>query len=123
MDSLGRMARGLAHDLNNVLATILGHAEIVKMKTLKNPATQEHLEQIILSTERVGIMINRMLTYSGRTSIPKKSVNPTVHLESVFNAVATLQPAEITMQISLSPELKYSDRSFRLEEHSKLITK
>ena len=45
MDSLGRMARGLAHDLNNVLATILGHAEIVKMKTSKNPATQEHLEQ------------------------------------------------------------------------------
>ena len=39
MESLGRMARGMAQDLNNVLTMILGHAEIVKMKTEQHTIT------------------------------------------------------------------------------------
>ena len=53
MDSLGRMARGLAHDLNNVLATVLGHAEIVKMKTVSDHETHTNLDQSTAGTERV----------------------------------------------------------------------
>ena len=66
MDSLGRLARGLAHDLNNVLSTVLGHAEIVKMETPIDSQTHSHLEQIVSGTQRAAVLIDRLLTYSGK---------------------------------------------------------
>ena len=47
MDSLGRLARGMAHDLNNVLSTILGHAEMARIKTPATNQTITHLDQVI----------------------------------------------------------------------------
>lgn len=38
MDSLGKLACGIAHDFRNVLSTILGLCELVKMDDGKNPA-------------------------------------------------------------------------------------
>ena len=37
MESLGRMARGMAHDLNNVLAAVVGHAELAALKLPPTP--------------------------------------------------------------------------------------
>ena len=85
MDSLGRMARGLAHDLNNVLATVLGHAEIVKMKTVSDHETHTNLDQIIAGTERAAGILDRMLTYTGKRMVLEKSIHPQRYIESIFH--------------------------------------
>ena len=40
MDSIGRLAGGIAHDFNNILTSILGYAEIMRLK-YKDPSTRE----------------------------------------------------------------------------------
>ena len=107
MDSLGRMARGLAHDLNNVLATVMGHAEIVKLKLPINHDTHSHLDQIVSGTHRAAGMIDRMLAYSGKRDMLDEVIDPTPHLEAVFESVATLQPSIVTMRLDSAIDLPH----------------
>ena len=85
----------------------MGHAEIVKMKISTDDDIHSNLNQIISGTERAAGMIDRMLTYSGKRAVFEKVTNPTLHIESVFKSVATLQPPTVTMQLDLSTELPH----------------
>lgn len=107
MDSLGRMARGMAHDLNNVLATIMGHAEIVKIKTISDTAAAAHLEQIIFGSQRAALLIDRMLTYSGKKSLVSHRINPGERIQAIFESMATLQPRSLVMNIELVEKLPH----------------
>ena len=43
------MAKGIAHDMNNLLTTILGHAEIARMKTPEDSRSRSQ-EQVVSGT-------------------------------------------------------------------------
>ena len=105
MDSLGRLARGMAHDLNNVLSTILGHADMAKLKTQRGGETLPHLNQVILGSHRASLLIDRMLTYSGKRYQDAAPLDPKQRIVSLFNSVATLQPDCVSMHIEISDTL------------------
>ena len=105
MDSLGRLARGMAHDLNNILSTVLGHAEMAKLKTQRGGETLSHLNQVIVGSHRASRLIERMLTYSGKRYKNAGAIDPRQRIVSLFNSVATLQPESVSMQIEMSDAL------------------
>ena len=105
MESLGRMARGMAHDLNNVLSMILGYAEIAKLNTEKNNPIHFQLDQVIFGTQRAAMLIDRMLTYSGKRSFATQCINPTELIRPIFESVESLQPSSVSMNIEISPNL------------------
>ena len=47
MDVIGRLAGGVAHDFNNMLAGILGHAELIEMKIDETSPIKRHVGPII----------------------------------------------------------------------------
>jgi PAS domain S-box-containing protein len=57
--ALGQMAAGIAHDLNNTLATVLGQAELLRLRT-RSPEIQEGL-QILQTAAADGAEIVRRL--------------------------------------------------------------
>lgn len=65
MEALGVLAGGVAHDFNNVLATILGNAEFAMEMAPENDQLRELLEIIIESSQRAGRFCQQMLAYSG----------------------------------------------------------
>lgn len=105
MDSLGRMARGLAHDLNNVLAAVIGHAELAKMKLPRDAPAELHLRQIIEGSQRAAALMNRMMTYSGRVDREHDPIAPKEPIEAAFYSVQPLQEASCRMTIELDDEL------------------
>ena len=62
MESLGRLARGIAHDMNNVMYTITGHAELARIQSGGN---NKHLARVISGCKKASLLLERMLTYSG----------------------------------------------------------
>jgi two-component system cell cycle sensor histidine kinase/response regulator CckA len=63
MEAVGRVARGLAHDFNNVLLVMRGFGELIVAKTT-NEAVGRHAEKIVGEAERAAAMIRRLLVFT-----------------------------------------------------------
>jgi PAS domain S-box-containing protein len=68
---LGRLAAGVAHEINNPLAGILIYAEILKRDLEENTEARNNMEIIIEQTVRCQQIVNRLLEFS-RQSLGQK---------------------------------------------------
>ncbi len=67
LESIGILAGGIAHEFNNILMGIMGHAELALMYGEQLPKrVQDNLEQIRRATERAAKLTKQLLTYAGK---------------------------------------------------------
>ena len=70
--SLGRMAAGVAHEINNPLAGILIYAELLARELEQDSPIRENVEVIINQTMRCQQIVNRLLDFSRQSLGQKK---------------------------------------------------
>ncbi|MEE9913584.1 MAG: PAS domain S-box protein [Deltaproteobacteria bacterium] len=75
MESLGTMAGGIAHELNNVLGALIGYAELMLMKIPSEDPLKKNLHNIVKSGERATAIIKDMLTLARRGGALSEVVN------------------------------------------------
>ena len=63
MESIGTLAGGIAHDLNNVLGPIIMSLDLLKMN-FPDPASQELLDIISTSAQRGADMVRQVLSFA-----------------------------------------------------------
>jgi two-component system, cell cycle sensor histidine kinase and response regulator CckA len=64
MEAIGRLAAGVAHDFNNMLTAIRGHAELVLKRESSGTAAQADLRQIMRATDRAARLTRQLLAFS-----------------------------------------------------------
>ncbi len=62
--ALGRMAAGVAHDFNNILAIILGYADAARRKGPDDPRARARLEEIVKAADRGTALIAQILDFA-----------------------------------------------------------
>ncbi len=72
MASLGRLAAGVAHEINNPLTGVLTYSSFLLKRTQNNPELQEDLKVIVRETKRSREIVKSLLDFA-RQSIPKKN--------------------------------------------------
>ena len=72
MASLGRLAAGVAHEINNPLTGVLTYSSFLLKRTKNNPEIQEDLNVIVRETLRSREIVKSLLDFA-RQSVPKKS--------------------------------------------------
>jgi signal transduction histidine kinase/CheY-like chemotaxis protein len=88
MEALGRLAGGVAHDFNNALAAIGGHASLGSTSPdLEN--ARRHFAQIKEATKRAGEITSRLLAFSRRRPIDSEDLSVD---ESIRESVSLLGP-------------------------------
>ncbi|MEN8444945.1 MAG: PAS domain S-box protein, partial [Cyanobacteria bacterium J06555_13] len=86
LESLGRLAGGIAHDLGNVLTPILGVAQLLRITQAgADSSTQEHLEILENSAKRGAKMVKQILTFAQGSSEEKTMVDVDVLLQEVID--------------------------------------
>lgn len=75
MESIGRLAGGVAHDFNNMLSIILGYAEISMMDVPESDKLWRNLNQISKAAERSRDITRQLLAFSRKEIIAPKPVN------------------------------------------------
>nr|NJM01692.1 PAS domain S-box protein [Desulfobacula sp.] len=75
MESVGRLAGGVAHDFNNMLGVILGHAELALEQTEEHYDIHSHLEEIQNAAKRSAELTKQLLTFARKQIIEPKMLN------------------------------------------------
>ncbi|OGR08850.1 MAG: hypothetical protein A3K23_06385, partial [Desulfobacca sp. RBG_16_58_9] len=92
--SLGRLAAGVAHEINNPLAGILIYAEILKRDMEEDAAGHQHVEEIINQTLRCKQIVTRLLEFS-RQSLGHKTL---VDLNDIISRCVKLIGHQVLFQ-------------------------
>jgi PAS domain S-box-containing protein len=66
LDSIGRLAGGLAHDFNNILGVVLGAAELALTEPEVPPALQHLISDIREAGEKAGRLTRQLLQFARR---------------------------------------------------------
>jgi len=75
MESLGTLAGGVAHDLNNVLGIVVGYAEMLMDELDESNPMRNDLEKILEGGNRSAAIVQDLLTLARRGVQTKKTVN------------------------------------------------
>ncbi len=70
--SLGRLAAGVAHEINNPLTSILLYANLMREKMEKDHPLEKNLAYILEDTERCKEIVKNLLAYSRQTTPTRK---------------------------------------------------
>jgi len=98
MFSLGRLAAGVAHEINNPLTGVLTYSSFLLKRTKDNPELQEDLKVIVRETKRSREIVKGLLDFA-RQSVPKKhKVKPR---EIIDRAVSVVNNQLILKHIKL----------------------
>jgi PAS domain S-box-containing protein len=101
LESLGVLASGLAHDLNNLLAGILGHNDLALSQLAPNHPACNNIERAMQGAEGAADLAKQMLAYSGRGQLNVLATDLSV---LVKENISLLQ-AGLSKQVQLSTVL------------------
>lgn len=102
-EALGKLASGVAHDVNNALTTVLGNAELLKLSL--PPGEQQAFAQDILTAARTATQTTRQLLNLNRNSAPKPvQTDPVEVVHTVSRLVGRLLPGSICLQLDCSSQ-------------------
>ena len=73
LEAVGRLAAGVAHDVNNVLTAILGYAELIG-STTDNQQVNDWLHGIAEASSQASGVTEALLTFSRKTAVEKRPV-------------------------------------------------
>jgi len=75
MDSIGRLAGGVAHDFNNMLSAIISSAQLALIKGGNEAPFKEYLNNIIKAGSRSADLTRQLLSFARKQTIAPKYIN------------------------------------------------
>lgn len=105
MESVGRLAAGVAHDLNNILMAIGGLRSLVAMKVPEGDPAHEELDEVRVQLNRAEELVRRLLLVA-RMRAPADNaarVDLTAELRAIAATVRHLLPYHVQLEVTLPP--------------------
>jgi PAS domain S-box-containing protein len=97
MESVGRLAGGVAHDFNNMLGVILGHVELAMEKVEKKHRLYSDLIEIKTAAQRSADLTRQLLTFARKQTISPKQLNLNDTVESMLKMLRRLIGEDIDL--------------------------
>ena len=104
LESIGLLAAGIAHDLNNVLSPIMCSAPMLR-DSLNNPGDLEILEILELSAARSAALVKQILGFAHSTSGELQSTQIKHVAREVIGLIMETFPKSIRVQSELPADL------------------
>ncbi len=64
LEALGKLAGGVAHDFNNILAAVIGFGEVARQAAPEGSKQAHHLDQVLQAGQRGKAVVERILAFS-----------------------------------------------------------
>jgi signal transduction histidine kinase len=109
LESIGTLAGGVAHEINNPVNGIMGYAQLIRDETeSKAPQLAEYAGEILRETERVATIVKNLLGFARQD---KQSSSP-ARLVDIVNAVLSLVQAvmrhdQVALEVDVPEDLPF----------------
>lgn len=97
LEALGTLAGGISHDINNILSSIWGHAQILEMRKCVPLGDRESLQGILTACARARDLVKQILSFS-RKSTPETTP---IQLGDIVQETISLLRATLPSNISI----------------------
>ncbi len=107
LESIGRLAGGVAHDLNNLLTPILGYGELLLDEAARVDPRREPLEQILNAGLRARNLVRQLLAFSRKQTLEFKPLDLNLLLKDFEKLLRRTIREDIAIQMELKAELPF----------------
>jgi PAS domain S-box-containing protein len=105
IDSIGRLAGGVAHDFNNILAVICGHTDLALAQLSPDAPLRSNLECIQESAERAANLTRQLLAFARRQVIEPRRINLNELIVNLNKMLRRLIGEDIKLVTQTAPDL------------------
>jgi PAS domain S-box-containing protein len=105
MESLGTLAGGIAHDLNNVLTPVMMSIELLKYDSSKDPGRQEILDAIQVSCRRGADLVRQVLTFSRGLESERRPIRMRELIDELNGMICESFPRNIKIVVRVADDL------------------
>jgi two-component system cell cycle sensor histidine kinase/response regulator CckA len=103
MEAVGRLAGGIAHSFNNLLAAIAFHADLLLDSGGPAPDQRRHAEAIQNAGERAALLARQLLAFSRKQVLQPQSLDVSRSLADLVPMLRRLTGETIQMEADLDP--------------------
>lgn len=105
LESVGRLAGGVAHDFNNMLAIIIGYSQISLDDTPSESELHQNLEEILQATERAKGLTRQLLAFARKQVLEMTTLSLNTVIEGFSNMIRRLIGEDITIKTVLEERI------------------
>lgn len=103
LEAIGRLAGGVAHDFNNILAAILGNAELSLIGLPPSSPLHGNLVTICEATQRAGDLVRQILTFGRRDRPAPRPLDLGQVIGEALVLVRAGISSTVALEVSLTP--------------------
>jgi len=109
LEAIGILAGGIAHEFNNILAAIMGFAEMALEAAQIGKSDPQDMERVISSAVRARDLVRRIMTFSRTSTLASKPLCINQSVDQIAKMLLRIMPKNITIQSNLAPDLAFID--------------
>ena len=98
MESVGRLAGGVAHDFNNMLSVIIGNTELALEYAKKESAMQRELLEIKAAALRSAELTRQLLAFARKQAVAPRAIDLNATIEGMLKMLRRLIGEDITLE-------------------------
>jgi two-component system cell cycle sensor histidine kinase/response regulator CckA len=104
MEAVGRLAGGVAHDFNNILGIISGHAELLQLNAA-DEGERNRADRIVTATEKAASLTRQLLAFGRKQVMSLNLLDLSKIMEGVSSMVDCAMSAEVQVSIHAGKNL------------------
>ncbi len=101
LEAIGRLAGGVAHDFNNILAAIQGYVELSR-RDLHSPAElAQDLDDLEKATHQAVSLTKQLLTFARQETERPEIIDVNAHIRDISKLLARLVSGSVRLELAL----------------------
>ncbi len=105
MESIGRLAGGVAHDFNNMLSIILGYGEIMLDKLRQGDPLREDIKEIVEAGRRSAALTRQLLAFSRKQTLQPEVLDLNHLVRELEKMLHRLIGEDIELELALAQDI------------------